>query len=62
MNLIYIRDFLGHEDITTTQIYARANPEAKRAAIAKVYSCMDVPEISDWNADHDLMRFLKGLT
>jgi len=62
VNLIYIRDFLGHEDITTTQIYARANPEAKRAAIAKVYSCMDVPEVPDWNADYDLMRFLKGLT
>lgn len=62
VNLIYIRDFLGHEDIMTTQIYARANPEAKRAAIAKVYSCMDVPEISDWNADNDLMSFLKRLT
>lgn len=61
VNLIYIRDFLGHEDITTTQIYARANPEAKRAAIAKVYSCVDVPKMSDWNADHDLMSFLKRL-
>ena len=29
-NLIYIRDFLGHESIETTQVYAKANPEARR--------------------------------
>lgn len=33
VNLIYIRDFLGHASVTTTEVYARANPEAKRAAI-----------------------------
>lgn len=30
VNLIYIRDILGHESIQTTEIYARANPEMKR--------------------------------
>ena len=35
VNLIYIRDFLGHESVTTTEIYARANPENKRKAIEK---------------------------
>uniref|UniRef100_UPI0025A2B6D6 tyrosine-type recombinase/integrase n=1 Tax=Faecalibaculum rodentium TaxID=1702221 RepID=UPI0025A2B6D6 len=33
VNLVYIRDFLGHSSITTTEIYARANPEIKRKAI-----------------------------
>ena len=33
-NLIYIRDFLGHESIETTQVYAKANPEARRKAWA----------------------------
>lgn len=33
VNLIYIRDFLGHESVTTTEIYARASTEAKRRAI-----------------------------
>ena len=33
VNLVYIRDFLGHESVITTEIYARANPEAKRKAI-----------------------------
>lgn len=33
VNLIYIRDFLGHSSVTTTEIYARSNPEIKRKAI-----------------------------
>jgi len=28
VNLIYIRDLLGHADVSTTEIYARANAEA----------------------------------
>ena len=30
VNMIYIRDFLGHVDITTTEVYARINAEMKR--------------------------------
>jgi site-specific recombinase XerD len=30
VNLIYIRDFLGHSSITTTEIYAKTNPDIKR--------------------------------
>ncbi len=36
INLIYIRDFLGHESIETTQVYAKANPEIRRKAIEKM--------------------------
>lgn len=35
VNLIYIRDFLGHASVSTTEIYAKANPELKRKAIEK---------------------------
>lgn len=35
VNLIYIRDFLGHVSVSTTEIYAKANPELKRKAIEK---------------------------
>lgn len=38
VNLIYIRDFLGHSSVTTTEVYAKANPEAKRKAIEKAGS------------------------
>lgn len=30
VNLIYIRDILGHTSVTTTEIYAKCNPELKR--------------------------------
>jgi len=33
VNLVYIRDLLGHQSVTTTEIYAKANPEMKRKAI-----------------------------
>ena len=33
VNLIYIRDLLGHQTVKTTEIYAKANPEMKRKAI-----------------------------
>lgn len=60
-NLIYIRDFLGHEEIDTTQIYAKANPEVKRAALEKVYDAPNAPQLPDWNDDPSLIGFLKGL-
>lgn len=31
--IVYIRDFLGHEDISTTMIYARADSRKKNEAI-----------------------------
>ena len=43
VNLVYIRDFLGHSSITTTEIYARANPEIKRKAIEEA-SASILPE------------------
>jgi integrase/recombinase XerD len=37
VNLIYIRDLLGHADVSTTEIYARADAETKRKAIENAY-------------------------
>ena len=36
VNLIYIRDFLGHSSVTTTEIYAKCNPELKRQYLETV--------------------------
>ena len=36
ISLDMIRDFLGHVDVKTTQIYARANLEMKRQALEKI--------------------------
>jgi len=62
VNLIYIRDFLGHCDCSTTEIYARADTEMKRKAIEAAYS--DVLPSSDlpmWTDDSDLIMFLNSL-
>ena len=40
VNLIYIRDFLGHVDLKTTEIYARTDTETKRKAIENAYPDM----------------------
>jgi transposase len=38
LNLIYIRDILGHASIKTTEIYARADSKQKRDALEKAYA------------------------
>ena len=60
-SLIYIRDFLGHESIETTQIYAKSNPEARRKALETMDRKMKTPDMPDWNDDPDIKAFLKGL-
>ncbi len=61
INLIYIRDFLGHESIETTQVYAKANPEIRRKAIERMESKTASLSMSDWNENPDIMSFLHSL-
>lgn len=42
VNLIYIRDFLGHSSVITTEIYAKANPEIKRKYLENAASNIDI--------------------
>lgn len=61
--IIYIRDFLGHESIKTTEMYAKADGKSKRAALDAAYSAAldtELPE-SSWNDDDCLMKFLTDL-
>ena len=61
VNLIYIRDFLGHSDVTTTEIYARADTELKRKALeAATIPGVEVSPLS-WTDDADLMQWLSRL-
>lgn len=61
INLIYIRDFLGHVSITTTEIYARADSEIKRKALEAAYVKAEAPMQPDWNDDKNLMVWLKNI-
>jgi site-specific recombinase XerD len=58
INLIYIRDFLGHVDLKTTEIYARADTEMKRKAIENAYPDLIDPNLPDWNKDQTLLSWL----
>ena len=48
VSLEIIRDFLGHEGVLTTQIYARANLEMKREALEKVGRTTTFPDMPSW--------------
>jgi len=59
VNLIYIRDLLGHVDVATTEIYARADTEMKRRALENAYPDLVPENLPAWNRDSDLMAWLK---
>jgi hypothetical protein len=63
MPLAILAEFLGHADISTTQIYAYADTEMKRAAIIKARGeeLIDVPEEALWQTDEEMIKRLYGL-
>ena len=61
VNLIYIRDFLGHVDCSTTEVYARADSEMKRKAIEKAYVNLVPETVPKWKEDGNLMKWLNSL-
>jgi integrase/recombinase XerD len=63
VNLIYIRDFLGHSDCSTTQIYAKADTETRRKALEAAYAdILPTSELPDWSDDKNLMDYLSSLS
>ncbi|MDO9581021.1 MAG: tyrosine-type recombinase/integrase [Bacteroidales bacterium] len=63
VNLIYIRDLLGHSDCSTTQIYAKADTETRRKALEAAYvDILPTSELPDWSDDKNLMHYLSSLS
>lgn len=65
VNVYYIKEFLGHADLSTTErYYVRADTEMKRRALAKVSPSM-FPDTSletpSWKKNSDLLEWLKSL-
>lgn len=58
VNLIYIRDLLGHASVTTTEIYAKTNPELKRVAIEQASRKIVLSTHFDDATRNDLLTFL----
>ena len=61
VSLDMIRDFLGHVDVKTTQIYARANLEMKRNALEKISEPSPVQPIPSWQQNKNLLDWLRSL-
>ena len=61
VNLIYIRDFLGHVSVVTTEYYAKANPEIRRKQIESASE--NIIEKSKYSVEerNNLKAFLKEL-
>ncbi len=60
VNLIYIRDLLGHSEIKTTEIYARADTSLKRQALEKASPVNQQIQYPAWTDDDDLMSWLSS--
>jgi len=61
VSLEIIRDFLGHVDVKTTQIYARANLEMKRRALEKVAGESPSASLPSWQQSKSLLDWLRSL-
>jgi site-specific recombinase XerD len=71
VNIVYIRDILGHSDLNTTERYARADTAMKREALAKAEITMPEPVISipenplaftDHSIEDDMAEWLKNFS
>lgn len=61
INIFYIKDFLGHEDISTTEVYAKASIETQRRALEKHSLVMSLTTPS-WVTNTDTLEWLKSLS
>jgi len=62
VNLVYIRDILGHTSIQVTEIYARTDSKQKREAIEKAYTDVAPKETPSWLVNDDLLEWLKSFS
>ena len=58
---IVIRDILGHADIESTEVYARADMEMKRRALEKASGVVTAPARRSWQREPDLLAWLRSL-
>ena len=59
VNLIYIRDLLGHSDVKTTEIYARADSTQKRKALEAANPIKTDVQFPTWTEDSGLLEWLQ---
>ena len=61
VNLIYIRDFLGHVSVTTTERYLKFDTELKRKALEAAYPQVVSRDVPAWEENTDILHWLQNL-
>ena len=61
VDLIYIRDLLGHVSVTTTEIYAKTDSKLKREAIEAASKKIVPAQEASWESDASLKEWLKNI-
>lgn len=64
VDLVTVRDLLGHESVRTTNRYTRANLNTKRRALEEFWKTLGQPESSEarkWKPKPELLEFLASL-
>lgn len=59
VDLIYIRDLLGHISVQTTEVYAKADARRKREAIEAASKEIVPTEVAEWDNNTNLKQWLK---
>ncbi|MFD1707735.1 site-specific integrase [Siminovitchia sediminis] len=60
VNLVYIRDILGHTSVQVTEIYAKTDSKQKREAIENAYVDVLPHEEPEWHKNEDLLSWLRS--
>ena len=61
VDLQYIKDLLGHADLSTTEVYAQLNTEMKRKILEEVYPKEhQLSQYPSWTEDKNLMNWLSN--
>lgn len=61
VNLIYIRDLLGHVSITTTEMYLKYDTELKRKALEAAYPSVVFQDVPAWEDNTEILSWLHNL-
>ena len=60
VNLVYIRDLLGHTSVQTTEVYARADSAHKRRVIEAAYQDVTPKQHPVWAENVNMLEWLKS--
>jgi site-specific recombinase XerD len=62
IDIYYIKDLLGHNDVVTTEVYAKINTSMKRKVLEAVHTPIEGTPQTSWTEDKSTMDWLRSLS